>query len=115
MPEHACFQLTAMQSQEGEGCPSTHAFNLLQCKEELLLATAQFRLAKANVAVVDVCKSKHSSASKPSFRNVPSRRQLGEQRRRDQLATKRLEDARFAALSLTSRLSGIADLGPWIQ
>jgi len=96
-----------LQPQEGEECPSTNAFNLLQCKEELLLATAQFRLAKANVAVVDVCKSKHSSASKPIFQNVPSRGQLREQRRRDQLATKRLEETRFAALSLTSRLSGI--------
>ena len=30
-----------LQPQEGEECPSPNAFNLLQCKEELLLASAQ--------------------------------------------------------------------------
>ena len=91
---------------------------LLQCKEELILATAQIRLAKATISVVDLtkCKTAAESAStsgKPSTRmQYPSsRKELREQRAKEKLATQRLEDAKSTARSCLSKLSGTSDLG----
>ena len=112
-----CVALANIQPQDGEESTlplSSMNSNLLQCKEELVLAASAVRLAKAAVSVVDLTKSKSAGVSSSTATRsacLPSRRELREHCSNEILALQRLEDAKFSARTWLFKLSGNSDLG----
>lgn len=91
----------AAQSMPSFSQGASSANDQARCLDELYLAKNELRLAKASFSIVDLSKN-----------DVPSRAQLTEQQRTEQMAEVRLKEATSSWLKLTQTADSLASFPP---
>lgn len=99
---------SVLQPQDGENPQNINNSIIADCREELILASAQIRIALATVSIADISRHKDTL---PHGQVLSSRKLLREQWRINKLFTQRLKKAGFAAQSCLSKFSGTLDFG----
>jgi hypothetical protein len=103
-----CSASIMRQPQDGENTLIVDKTSILDYREELVLTSAQIRVAMASVSLTDlsICQETTSCGAMFSSRNL-----LREQLKKNKVLMQRLQNAGFAAQSYLSKCSGISDLG----
>lgn len=102
-----CTASIVIQPQDGENILIMNKSRMLDYREELMLTSAQIRVAMASVSITDISTGQEISSHDAAY---SSRKLLREHLKKHKALMQRLQNAGFAAQSHLSKLSGISDI-----